>query len=102
MPLGRYRKKHGTEIEWDTSASGVYWWCEYNEIERIYYKLKKKQKLQIDARKEIGLQINVEKNENMFLPRRQNSGQRRAKNIRQQEHVIVQILGNYSNKWKFV
>jgi hypothetical protein len=58
MPLGRSRKTRWTEIEWDTSALAY-----ADDVNRIL----------IDAGKEAGLEINVEKTGNMLLFHHQNS-----------------------------
>jgi hypothetical protein len=57
----------------------------------------------IDASKESGLEINVEKTKYMLLSRQQNVGQNRGMKIanRSFENVSVQIFGDNSNKSKF-
>jgi hypothetical protein len=58
----------------------------------------------IDASKEIGLEINVEKIKYMLLSRHQNVGQKSGhKNCKQivWKYVTVQIFGDDSNKSKF-
>jgi stress-induced morphogen len=62
-----------TEIKWDTSASGLCWWCKstgdnIGTIEKYTETL-------IDASKEVGLEINIEKTKHMLLSRRQKAGQ---------------------------
>jgi hypothetical protein len=69
-------KPDGTEIEWDTSASGLRWWCESTGRYHRYYK--EKTEISIDASKEIDLEINVEKTKYMLLSRHQNVGQNRV------------------------
>jgi hypothetical protein len=57
----------------------------------------------IDAIKEVGLEINVEKTKYMLLSRHQNAGQNWDIEIadRSFENVTVQIFGDNSNKSKF-
>jgi hypothetical protein len=57
----------------------------------------------IDACKEVGLEINVEKTKYMLLSCQQNVGQNRDIKIanRSFENVSVQIFGDDSNKSKF-
>jgi hypothetical protein len=54
--------------------------------------IKKNTETLIDASKEAGLEVNVEKTKYMLLSRHQNVGQNR---------VTVQIFGDDSNKSKF-
>jgi hypothetical protein len=57
----------------------------------------------IDASKEVGLEINIEKTKYMLLSHHQNVGKswntKRA--YRSFKNVSVQIFGDYSNKSKF-
>jgi hypothetical protein len=56
----------------------------------------------IDASKEAGLEIDVEKSKYILLSRHQNLGQNRDIKIQIiWKCVTVQMLGNYSNKSKF-
>jgi hypothetical protein len=56
----------------------------------------------IDASKEVGLEVNVEKSKYMLVSRDQNAGQNREIKIenRSFENVSVQVFGNDSNKSK--
>jgi hypothetical protein len=65
--------------------------------------IKKNTETLIDASKEIGLEINVEKTKYMLPSLEQNAGQNRDIKIanRSFENVSVQIFGNDSNKSKF-
>jgi hypothetical protein len=57
----------------------------------------------IDASKEVGLEVNVEKTKYMLVSRDQNAGQNQGIKIgnRAFENVSVQVFGNDSNKSKF-
>jgi hypothetical protein len=57
----------------------------------------------IDASKEVGLEVNVEKTKYMLVSRDQNAGQNREIKIgnRSFENVSVQVFGNDCNKSKF-
>jgi hypothetical protein len=65
--------------------------------------IKKNMEILIDACKEVGLEINVDKTKYMLLSRHQNVGQNRDIKIanRSFENVSVQIFGDDSNKPKF-
>jgi hypothetical protein len=67
--------------------------------------IKKTTKTLIDASKEVGLEINVEKTKHMLLSRYQNVGLNRDIKITNRSfgnmYVTVQIFGDDSNKWKF-
>jgi hypothetical protein len=64
---------------------------------------KKNTETLIDASKEVGLEINVEKTKYMLLSRHQNVGQNRNIKIanRSFENVTVHIFADDSNKSKF-
>jgi hypothetical protein len=70
MPLGN---PGGTEIEWDTSASGLHW-C-VNLLGDNIYTTKKNTETLTDASKEDGLEINAEKTKYVLLSRHQSMGQ---------------------------
>jgi hypothetical protein len=65
--------------------------------------IKKNRETLIEASKEVGLEINVEKTKYMLLFCHQNVGQNRDIKIanRSFEYVSVQIFGDNSNKSKF-
>jgi hypothetical protein len=77
MPLGRSRKIRGggTEIEWDTSASDLCWWCEFlgDNIDTINANTD----TLIDASKEVGLEVSVEMTKFMKVYPHQNADQNR-------------------------
>jgi hypothetical protein len=79
MALERSWKTAETEIEWDTSPTGLCWWCEiYWEM---IYVLQKEHELSVDTSKEVGLEINVKKTKYMLLSRHQNAGQKWVWNL---------------------
>jgi hypothetical protein len=65
--------------------------------------LKKNTETLIDANKEVGLEMNVEKTKYMLLSRHQNTGQNRGIKVanRSFENVSVQTFGDDSYKSKF-
>jgi hypothetical protein len=63
-----------TEIEWDTSACGLYA-DDMNLLGDNKETLKKNTETLIDASKEAGLEINVEKSKYVLVARHQNAGQ---------------------------
>jgi hypothetical protein len=65
--------------------------------------IKKNMETLIDASKEVGLEINIEKTKYMLLSRHQNVGENQDINIANRlfANVTVQIFGDDSNKSKF-
>jgi hypothetical protein len=65
--------------------------------------IKKNTETLIEASKEVGLEIYVEKTKYMLLSRHWNVGRNQDKNSKQiiWKCVTVQIFGDYSNKSKF-
>jgi hypothetical protein len=66
--------------------------------------ISKNTEILIDASKEFGLEVNVEKTKYMFVSQDQNADQNRE--IKNRKHIIlkcvtVQVFGNDSNKSKF-
>jgi hypothetical protein len=63
--------------------------------------IKKNTKTLIDANKDVGLEINVDKTKYMLLSHHQNVGQNRDINIANKSFENIQIFGDNSNKSKF-
>jgi hypothetical protein len=90
-------------MEWDTSASGICWWCEYTGRYHRYYK--EQHRNCINNSKVVALEINIQKSREkyMLLSHHQNASQYRDIKIATQViwiYVTVQILGSDSNKSK--
>jgi hypothetical protein len=66
------RKPGGSEIKWDISAAGLC--CNINLLGDNIGTVKRYIETLIDASKEVGLEVNVEKTKYMLLSRHQNAG----------------------------